>query len=275
MIQNIEPHLFSNTFVKVNTINQDDYIFHFKEKLLLLKRNREGFEIPRRKDFTVDFEDGIFLFSLENENSFLVQNLPEQDGESFLYYDVKDFRTINNTVVDWTGSVAYQLMVWYKQNTFCGSCGTPTQLKTDERAVVCPACQKTMYPTISPAIIVAILSKNKILLARGVNFRDNMYSLVAGYVDVGETLEDAVIREAKEEVGLEVRDIQYYSSQPWPFSGSMMIGFIAEADDAQPIHIDEKEIAHSQWFSRDDLPNYPADRSIAGEIIDKFKNGKL
>jgi NAD+ diphosphatase len=166
-------------------------------------------------------------------------------------------------------------MSWYAHNKFCGKCGGLTVLKNDERAISCPSCQTTIYPKISPAIIVAIFSNDKILLARGVNFRDGFYSLVAGYVDIGESIEDAVVREVKEEVGLDIKNIRYYKSQPWPFSGSMMIGFIAEADDTQPIRIDEREIIDAAWFSHTNLPNHPQNRSIAGEIIEKFVKGEL
>jgi NAD+ diphosphatase len=122
---------------------------------------------------------------------------------------------------------------------------------------------------------VAILCNDKILLAQGVSFRSSFYSLVAGYADIGESLEDAVVREVKEEVGLDIKNIRYYKSQPWPFSGSMMIGFIAEADDTQPISIDKKEIINAAWFTRGNLPIHPVAISIAGEIIEKFEKKEL
>jgi len=139
----------------------------------------------------------------------------------------------------------------------------------------CSSCNTIVYPKISPAIIVAIICKDKILLARNTNFPGAWYSLLAGYADVGETLEETLIREVKEEVGLDVTNIRYYKSQPWPLSGSMMIGFIAKADDSQPICIDGHEIAEAAWFTRYNLPNYPSTLSIAGELIDKFAKGEL
>lgn len=132
-----------------------------------------------------------------------------------------------------------------------------------------------IYPKISPAIIVAIVCGNNILLARGSNFRGSWYSLIAGYADVGESLEDTVKREVKEEVGLDVRNIRYYKSQPWPLSGSMMIGFVAEADDHQPVSVDRREIAEAAWFTRGRLPEYSMRLSIAGEMIEKFDKGEL
>jgi NAD+ diphosphatase len=166
-------------------------------------------------------------------------------------------------------------MNWYLQNRFCGTCGSRTEAKPDERAIVCPTCHTVVFPKISPAIIVAILCNDKILLAHNANFQGNWYSLVAGYVDIGESLEETVRREVKEEVGLDVKNVRYYKSQPWPFSGSMMIGFIAEADDKQPVRPDGVEISEAQWFSRGNLPNHPPTLSIAGEMINQFEMGFL
>lgn len=164
-------------------------------------------------------------------------------------------------------------MNWYGRNRFCGTCGSRTRHKTDERALSCPECGATVYPRISPAIIVAITCNNKILLARSPHFPAGFHSLIAGYVDIGESLEETVIREVKEEVGLDVRNIRYYKNQPWPLSGSMMVGFFAEADETQPISINTKEISEAAWFTRGNLPQYPLKISIAGEMIEKFDRG--
>ncbi len=275
MIQDIHPHQFSNTFVKTSGIRENDFVFHFRENSLLLKQTNREIEIPRKKDLTGCDATGIFLFVLNGVNCFLVQDCKVPEGPSFVYHEINYFRTLSQKEIEWASVVAFQLMNWYTQNRFCGTCGKATESKTYERAIFCPSCQTTRYPVISPAIIVAILCNDKILLARGPKFRENFYSLVAGYVDVGESIEDAVAREVKEEVGLDIRNIRYYKSQPWPFSGSMMIGYIAEADDKQPIRIDNDEITEAAWFSRGNLPNHPNTRSIAGELIEKFARGEL
>jgi NAD+ diphosphatase len=140
------------------------------------------------------------------------------------------------------------------------------------RSIYCSNCKTSIYPKISPAIIVAITCNDKILLAKGTNFRSNFYSLIAGFVDIGESMEEAVIREVKEEVGIDVGNIKYYKSQPWPFSSSLMIGYTAQADDSQLLKIDENEIIEARWFSRENLPPYPSDISIAGELINNFRN---
>jgi NAD+ diphosphatase len=120
---------------------------------------------------------------------------------------------------------------------------------------------------------VAVTCKNKILLAKGRNYKIDMYSLIAGYVDVAESIEETVIREIKEEVGIDIKNLKYYKSQPWPYSGSIMLGFTAEADDSQPLVIDEKEIATAGWFERGNLPTHSSGASIAGDLIAAFEKG--
>ena len=277
MLHEIFPHTFSNLFQKKNKINSADYVFCFQEDTVLLKRDGTDFDIPLKQDLQYLSEDADFtyLFELNNTPCFIIWDKVDVNDTNLRYQDISFFRTTNKKHVAWSSLVAYHLKLWYSQNKFCGKCGTLTQHKLEERALECPNCKTVYYPNISPAIIVAILSRDKILLARNANFPVAWYSLVAGYSDVGESLEETVVREVKEEVGIDVSNIRYYKSQPWPLSGSMMIGFIADADENQPIVIDEKEITEAAWFTRDNVPLHPPSRSIAGEMIEKFKVGKL
>jgi NAD+ diphosphatase len=139
----------------------------------------------------------------------------------------------------------------------------------------CPTCGSIFYPAIAPAVIVAIVCDEEILLVRGGRSINGRYSLVSGFVEVGETLEEAVVREVKEETGLDVHAIRYYKNQPWPLSSSMMVGFIAEADRNQPLVLDCNELSHAGWFTKDNLPNHSLSLSIAGEMIEQFGKGKL
>lgn len=271
MIQDIHPHSFDNQFIAEVNICDNDFIFHFKGDELLLVKSDEVFLFPRKSDLKECNDKGVFLFMLNGVRCFLVNDCVVSSELSHVYHDVKLLRNTLQKDIDWAGNVAMQLKVWYEQNRFCGKCGSQTQHKENERALFCPVCNAVYYPTISPAIIVAVLSNDKILLASGANFRRGYFSLVAGYVEVGESIEDAVVREVKEEIGIDVWDVSYYKSQPWPNSGSMLIGFTAKADDKQPIRVDGIEIVEAAWFTRDNLPNYPPERSIAGEMIDSFK----
>lgn len=274
MIQEIFPHRFDNHSLNDEKTKEQDLILHYKDNTLLLKTNDDEFEIPRRKDFP-EIAKQTFLFTLNDASCYLVWDSLSADEIHFTHKEISFFRTISQPEIAWISIVGFHLRNWYAEHQYCGKCGSKTHHKSDERALVCPNCQTLFFPKISPAIIVAILSKDKILLAHNANFKPGWHSLVAGYVDVGETLEETVIREVKEEVGLDVVNIRYYKSQPWPLSGSMMIGFIAEADENQPIIVDNKEITTATWFGREELPDYPSNISIAGELIEKFKNGEL
>ena len=164
---------------------------------------------------------------------------------------------------------AYQIMHWDRTHQYCSRCGTQTENKIDERAKLCPACGFLNYPRISPAIIVAITRGNEILLARGSSFQTAFYSVLAGFVEPGETFEECVQREVKEEVGLSVKNIKYFGSQPWPFPDSLMVGFTAEYDSGV-INIDKREILDAGWFTADQLPMIPGKGSIARQLIDWF-----
>jgi NAD+ diphosphatase len=277
MIQKIFPHRFNNHYLVNKNIDEKDFVLYYNGNTLLLKTSGDELEIPQKKDFPEisDKTDYTFLFTLNDVPCFLIWDSLKADNPHFIYKEINFFRTISQQEIAWISIVGFHLMNWYLQNKFCGKCGTRTQQKADERAIICPVCNTIVYPRISPAIIVAIICNNKIMLARNSNFSGNWYSLIAGYVDVGESLEEALLREVKEEVGLDVKNIRYYESQPWPISGSLMIGFIAEADENQPISIDNKEIAEAAWFTRGNLPAHPSDISIAGEMIEKFEKGEL
>jgi NAD+ diphosphatase len=169
---------------------------------------------------------------------------------------------------------AHQILHWDSQSRFCGRCGSPTRMKDNERAKQCDNCGNIVYPRISPAIIVAIIRDDKILLAHNKNFRQNMYSLIAGFMEPGEEFEDTIQREVFEEVGIKVKNIRYYASQPWPFPDSLMIGFVCDYAGGEII-ADGHEIVHADWFDRDSMPEIPAPARIAGKIIKEFIDYKL
>lgn len=167
---------------------------------------------------------------------------------------------------------AWQLLHFYRTHRFCGRCGTPTKFIEWETAAHCDRCGHRSYPRISPCVIIAIYRKGEILLANNVRHKDSgMYSTIAGFVESGEQLEEAVHREILEEVGVRVKNIEYFGSQPWPFPHALMVGYIAEWESGD-IKIDDHEIADAKWFSVDALPLVPPDFSIAGRLIEKVIN---
>jgi NAD+ diphosphatase len=163
---------------------------------------------------------------------------------------------------------AVQLVEWARTSRFCGRCGTPTELATRERAASCPHCGLNAYPRLAPAIIVVVERGDAILLGQGRGF-GGMYSALAGFAEPGETLEETVRREVREEVGVEVDLVRYFGSQPWPFPHSLMIGFFATWLSGE-IRMDGEEIVDARWFTAGDLPNIPPPLSIARRLIDDW-----
>jgi NAD+ diphosphatase len=165
--------------------------------------------------------------------------------------------------------VAVQIVDWDRMHRYCGRCGERTEYKEGVRAKECRRCGLVSFPRISPAVIVAVERGEKLLLARANRFPAAFYSVLAGFVEPGETLEEAVAREVKEEVGLELTNIRYFGSQPWPFPDSLMIGFTAQYAGGE-ICVDETEIVDAGWFEADELPLLPGKISIARQLIDWF-----
>jgi NAD+ diphosphatase len=164
---------------------------------------------------------------------------------------------------------AIQIIAWERDHQFCGRCGAPTDRVPSERARRCPTCELIAYPRLSPAIIVLIERDGRILLARGHNFAPGRFGIIAGFVEPGETLEEAVRREVREETGIELADIDYFGSQPWPFPHGIMIGFRARHLRGE-ISIDDSELAEADWYGLDQLPAIPAKLSIARRLIDDW-----
>ena len=165
---------------------------------------------------------------------------------------------------------AVQIVEWDRSHQFCGRCGRPTELSDADRSRCCTVCRVPMYPRLSPAVIMAVERGDRILLARGPHFPANIYSVLAGFVEPGESAEDAVVREVFEETGIRVGGIRYFASQPWPFPNSLMLGFRAQYEGGE-IAIDNDEIERADWFGADALPaTFPGRFSIAQRLLADF-----
>lgn len=169
----------------------------------------------------------------------------------------------------WVGARAVQILEWHRDHRFCGRCAQPTQPHPVDRAKVCPRCGLHVYPRLAPAVIVLVERGDQVLLARSTRFPGGMFSTLAGFVEAGESLEQALVREIEEEVGVRVGNLRYFGSQPWPFPHSLMVGFRATwlAGELTP---DPEEIAEAGWFGRDELPPIPPPLSIARSLIDAW-----
>ena len=162
---------------------------------------------------------------------------------------------------------AIQILNWDRSHQYCGACAAPTNIKPNERARECPSCGLVSYPRLAPAVMALVRREQQLLLARSPHFPPGMYSALAGFVDPGESLEQAITREVKEEVGLRVKNVHYFASQPWPFPHSLMIAFTSDYLDGE-ITPDPSEIEDARWFDLDSLPRLPSKISISRRLID-------
>ena len=169
----------------------------------------------------------------------------------------------------WIGARAVQIVAWDRDHQYCGRCATPTKLRAGERCRECPACGLSFYPRLSPAVIMLVQRGDRLLLARAHRHPSGFYSVLAGFVEPGESLEEAVAREVYEEVGLQVENIRYFGSQPWPFPNSLMLAFTCDYAGGE-IRLEEAEIAAADWYRADEMPRIPPSISIARRLIDWF-----
>ena len=213
---------------------------------------------------------------LHQNDHVIARDLLENEAipEGYQLVPIRDLIQSWSTTEFLQASRAVQLLEWRRNHKFCSHCGHVTEIHSKEYAMVCPACSYHQYPRVQPCIITIITKgDNEVLLAKSVHNKSNMYGLIAGFVEVGETLEEAVQREAFEEVGLKLKNIRYMSSQPWPFPSNLMIAFHAEYDSGE-IQLQVEEISEAQFFRFDQLPEIPFKGSIAHAMIMQIVENK-
>lgn len=278
MIQEIKPHHFRNEF-HIKSPSPDSYILYFQDGSILMNHINE-LRLPKLSELgDRNLEaDGCcdYLFSIDSREYFLVDEttVTLHETKTLAFYPTSVIRELEPMWTAFAAANGAELHRFYRGNRFCGRCGTATIKSKKERAMVCPSCGNTIYPKISPAVIVAITDGSRLLLTKYAGREYTRYALVAGYTEFGETLEETVKREVMEEVGLKVKNIRYYKNQPWAFSDSMLVGFFAELDGSPQIHLDETELSTAVWMEREDIPNDYTNVSLTHEMILLFKSGK-
>ncbi|WIG94536.1 NAD(+) diphosphatase [Myxococcus sp. SDU36] len=237
---------------------------------VLVQEHADGIAIPTGAAFPELAAAAHYLGALDGVDCYaagFAKDFAPPDG-----YKVVAARSLFKRVDDARFAVAGRALAiveWDLTHRFCGRCGQPTLLVAGERARRCPVDKTPFYPRIAPAIIVLITRGDTMLLAQNAQFPEPMFSTLAGFVEPGESLEECVAREVKEEVGIDVKNVRYFGSQPWPFGRSLMVGFTAEHAGGE-ITVDRKEISEAHWFSTDNLPRIPPKLSIARQLIDAF-----
>lgn len=272
MIENFKPEGFSNQHSLCCDPREEDFIFSFRENNLLLLENGE---LPRWQDLKpliVNENPEIYCFgAFQGARCLLVNGLREKirDSEGLHWRNIRACHDSLSEPLFRIAGLARQLHYWRSKHVHCGHCGARTVDKSDERAKVCPECQTISYPQLYPCIIVLVTRGPELLLARSPHFTPGVYSTLAGFIEPGESAENAVFREVQEEVGVAVKNIRYQLSQPWPFPNSLMLGFLAEYASGD-IAIDRQEIEDAQWFSRERLPPLPSSLSISQLLIESY-----
>ena len=249
--------------------------FAFRDDLLLVASDPGAARVPELDQFAelgLDARSEHYMGALGERHCFAVDvgldgDVEAPDGTDFL--GLRElFGPLGEDLFVVAGR-AFQIVNWDRTHRYCGRCGSNTVRSDVERARKCPDCGLLSFPRVTPAVITLVERGREFLLARNARFPRGRYSIIAGFVETGETLEQAVAREIREEVGIEVKNIRYFGSQPWPFPHSLMIGFTAQHASGE-IRIDEDEIADAGWYTADNLPDLPDGISISRKIIDSF-----
>ena len=272
MLQDIAPHIYHNQ-MSWKEPDADDFVLVFKGRTLYCKVEDGNLIVPRVQD--VGQEKLQYAFSIDARADYLLSDaeLPEKDG--FSYMDTGRLRSLNLGPALMAAAAGESLYRWYAGQKFCGRCGNSMEKSKIERAMVCPACGNIVYPKICPAVIIAVTHGDKILMSKYAGREYKKYALLAGFNETGESIEETVRREVMEEVGLKVKNLRYYKSQPWSFTDTLLMGFFCELDGEDGITLDNDELAMAEWFERDKMPVEAEDLSLTNEMMMAFKHGKV
>lgn len=296
MIQDIAPYRYRNEYQPVPPGKSDFLLCYNGDRVLVREKDgmiafptfeevEEGIDADRLyKDYTYLFAvDGMRFylgsslltdFPAENENAVSVCGGDEERLGRYEWKDRQIFRNAGPKYLCFAGVTGWQLHRWYENHRFCGRCGKALKKDAKERMLFCPKCRVMEYPKICPAVIIAVTHENRLLMSKYAGREYKKYALLAGFAEIGETVEETVEREVMEEVGLKVKNITYYKSQPWSFSDTLLMGFFCELDGEEEVTLDEEELALAQWFEREEISVEPDDISLTNEMMMVFKEGR-
>ena len=285
MIHDIAPHRLDNSF-KALRAEPGDPVLTFAGGNVLIKSLSDGqdgsgkfpslAEIAGAVSVPVTADDLVYAFSMDDRPVFL---LPQRllRGKIPKGMEYTNIRGLYRDPDRWMALAAVtgsHLDHWYREHVYCGCCGAVSEFSERERAKVCPQCGNIQYPRISPVIMAAITDGDRLLVTRYAGRPYKGFALIAGFVEIGESVEGALRREVMEEVGLKVKNLKYFGSQPWGFSDSLITGFFAELDGSDEIRLDRNELSEALWIARDEIPPQSSDMSITAEMIDAFREGR-
>ena len=278
MIQDIGEHTFDNQYHPCPP-DRESYALYYEDHAALVRKYPDRIEFPKFRDIerlNEDiYEDAVYLFSIDGERYYLVEEINRERQSHFTMENTEIFRYAEPQYLAFAGITGYQLHNWYQSRRFCGKCGRRMKKDSKERMLYCESCHNMEFPKICPAVIIGVRDGDKSLRSKYAGRTYKKYALLAGFTEIGETLEETVQREVMEEVGLKVKNIRYYKSQPWYFTDTLLMGFYCDLDGGAAITLDREELAMAEWFQRDEIPVEPERDSITNEMIIRFKNGEV
>ncbi len=287
MLQDLDFGYLDNQYHK-EFPNAEDIVVCVQGKNMLLHRDSVTNELSlptwalvQRWGLNWDrwFEDSAettkYIFTLQGQRYFLwMGHAGTPSDEAYTYEAAATLRQVVSKNICFAMMTAWHLYNWYRANRYCGCCATPTVHDEKERMMRCPKCGNMIFPKIAPAAIIGLTHGDKLMLSTYANRNLKRYGLLAGFIEIGETAEEAVAREVMEEVGLKVKNIRYYKSQPWGIAGNLSIGYFCDLDGDDQVHLDENELASAEWFDRNALPAEDDGISLTREMIRIFGEGK-
>ena len=277
MLQDIRHGRLENEFKNISATAEDIILCFHQGQILLRREEDDTLILPTLAQMQTWQNTGEprYLFRMEGQNYFLwTEAAPADPDAGFGYEAVRPLRQLKSKDICYAIMTGWHLYNWYRNNRLCGGCGTATVHDGKERMLRCPNCGNMIFPRINPAVIVAVTNGEKILLSKYAGRAYAHYALLAGFAEIGETLEQTVQREVMEEVGLKVKNLRYYKSQPWGVDGTLLMGFYCDVDGSDVIRIDENELAMADWYDRHDLPAKDDGISLTREMIRVFEEGR-
>ncbi len=281
MLQDISFGRLENEY-RSPAITPADRVICVRDRDILVAEEAGGLALPRLGDVEAlargwqawGAEPWQYAFRMLGENYFLFLGDAGEQPEGFAFRSYRRFREWTHKDTCFAAMTGWHLYSWYRSSRFCGSCGGKTVHGEQERMVFCPLCGSTIYPRINPAVIVAVTDGDRLLLSKYAGRGYTHYALIAGFTEIGETLEQTVRREVLEEVGLKVKNLRYYKSQPWGVDGNILMGFFCDLDGDDAITLDTRELALAQWHRRGSLPAQDDGISLTREMIGVFDRGE-
>ena len=272
MIQDIYPSKLDNTYKDIKPEDGDSVLVFDKEGCLFV--NTEEGDITFTDCRQAGDDGAVYLFSMDDRRFFLSLTKDLISVPGFTADPIRKLRDIGSGPGIFAAFTAYHLWKWYNDNRYCGTCRAPLVPDKAERALRCRECGSLIYPRINPAVIVAVTNGDKLLITRyNRGYAHN--ALIAGFCEIGETLEETVAREVMEEAGVKVKNIRYYKSQPWGMAQDLLVGFYCELDGSDEIHMDEGELKSAKWTDRSDIELQPGSLSLTNEMMRMFKENRI